>query len=70
MSQSNPDTTDYDPYNIKNGRQTTRIAWNVPYLSAKWEQSQETNFKTLNAKWNTNNGEAKHKSGNHILKEN
>ena len=70
MSQSNPDTTDHDPYNIKNGRQTTRIAWNIPNLSAKWEQSQETNFKTLNAKRNTNNGEAKYESGNHILKEN
>ena len=67
MCQSNPDTTDYNPDDVKNGRQTARISRNIPDISAKWQQSQEADFKTLYPKRNANNSETKNKAGDHVL---
>jgi hypothetical protein len=70
VRQCNPDSADDDPDDIENGRQATRISRHFTNLLSKWKQSQKPDFETLNTKRNTNDCQAKYKSGNHVLKKN
>lgn len=67
MRKRNPDTAQENPENIKDGRQAPRRAGDIPHLPAERKQSEYANFETLHAKRNSDNCQAKHKAGYHVL---
>ncbi len=59
MGKHNPDSTNKKPQNIHNGRETARGIVHIFNFLPKWPQSQNTQFKSLDTKWNADNGYTK-----------
>lgn len=62
-----PNTAYQDPDDVENSGQATCLPRHFPYLPPERQQCKQAYLKTLQAKWNTNNGETKQQAAHHIL---
>jgi hypothetical protein len=70
MGKCDPDTSQQDPENIEYSGKTTRTSWHFSDMTPEREQGKNPDLEALYPKRNTNDGQAKRQSRDHVLNKN